>query len=169
MELDRAKGILDQDSLNGAKSAPFASIKWRLSVFTDARAGAARRSRREQASYIPIGPPSRNALSAGDQGFGAVPVLLRQFLHGLIKKGSLEVFPSSARPFTVGDGGEPSCAIRFIDRGAEVVLALDPEMAVGELYVDGRLKMIRGEIYDLLALGASNLADGKIGRVAAWQ
>jgi cyclopropane-fatty-acyl-phospholipid synthase len=98
-----------------------------------------------------------------------VPVLLRQFLHGLIKEGSLEVFPSSARPFAVGDGGKPSCAIQFTDRSAEVALALDPEMAVGELYVDGRLKMVRGEIYDLLALGASNLAGGKIGRVAAWQ
>ncbi len=98
-----------------------------------------------------------------------MPVLLRHFLNGLIKSGSLEVFPSGARPFTVGDGGEPSCAIQFTDCRAETALALDPEMAAGELYMDGRLKMVRGEIYDLLALAASNFAGGNIGRIAAWQ
>ncbi len=98
-----------------------------------------------------------------------MPVLLRQFLNSLIKNGSLEVFPSGARPFTVGGGGEPSCAIQFTDRGAEAALALDPEMAVGELYMDGRLKMVRGEIYDLLALAASNFAGARISRIDAWQ
>ena len=60
--------------------------------------------------------------------------------------------------FVVGDGtGEP-LAIRFADRAAERQLVLNPALAFGELYMDGRLVVTQGSIYDVLALASSNLA-----------
>ncbi len=97
-------------------------------------------------------------------------VVLRRFLEKMIKAGTLEVEPSHGRPYAVGSGGKPACAIRFADPGAEIALALDPEMALGELYADGRLEMTRGVIYDLMALAASNLrVVGNMRRIAFWQ
>ncbi len=101
--------------------------------------------------------------------------VVRRFLEKMIKAGALDVVPSHGRPFTVGSctagpGGPPGCAIRFKDRGAEIALALDPEMALGELYVEGRLEMARGDIYDLIALATSNLrAQGNMRRIDFWQ
>ncbi|WP_374546719.1 class I SAM-dependent methyltransferase [Rhodoblastus sp.] len=83
--------------------------------------------------------------------------LLEPFLRRLIRKGALEVQPFDATSFSVGDGGSPSCAIRLNDRRAAWELLRDPELAVGELYGDGRLELTRGGLYDLLALGARNI------------
>jgi cyclopropane-fatty-acyl-phospholipid synthase len=97
-------------------------------------------------------------------------VILRFFLNKLIKSGALEAEFSDGRRCLFGDGSPPSCTIKFADSGAEAALALDPELATGELYVDGRLEMVRGEIYDLLALATSNLRGGApLRRIAAWQ
>jgi cyclopropane-fatty-acyl-phospholipid synthase len=83
--------------------------------------------------------------------------LLQSFLGRLIRTGSLELLPGQGRPIVVGDGGTPACAVRLGDRRAGLELLLDPEMAVGELYASGRLQMVRGAIFDLLALGAQNI------------
>ncbi len=96
--------------------------------------------------------------------------VLRPFLRKLIYKGALKVAPAAGAPFVVGDGTAPACAVKFADRRAEIALALDPEMALGELYMDGRLKITAGEIYDLLAVVTSNLDGGTpTARLAAWQ
>ena len=97
-------------------------------------------------------------------------VLLQRFLEKLIRTGALEVEPAQGPPFAAGDGSSPSCAIAFADRRAEIALALDPEKELGELYMDGRLRMVRGEIYDLLALATKNIGVGApTRRLAAWQ
>ena len=60
--------------------------------------------------------------------------------------------------------------MRIADPGAEIALAFDPEMALGDLYMNGRIEMIRGEIYDLLALAAMNIGGGAPTRqIALWQ
>jgi cyclopropane-fatty-acyl-phospholipid synthase len=45
-----------------------------------------------------------------------------------------------------------------VDRAAERQLVLNPALALGELYMDSRLVVTRGCIYDVLALISSNLA-----------
>jgi cyclopropane-fatty-acyl-phospholipid synthase len=99
--------------------------------------------------------------------------LLRPFLGRLIKRGSLELLPSSGPPIVVGDGGPPACAVRLADRRAGLELLFDPEMAVGELYASGRLQMVRGAIFDLLVLGAQNIGGPDAPRFLvlrqAWQ
>ncbi len=97
-------------------------------------------------------------------------VLLRAFLRKLIKSGALEVEFSDGRRCVVGDGSPATCAMKIADRGAENALAFDPEMALGDLYMDGRITMIRGDIYDLLALAALNIGGGApTAQIALWQ
>jgi cyclopropane-fatty-acyl-phospholipid synthase len=95
--------------------------------------------------------------------------LLQAFLHKLVKSGALEVEFSDGRRCVVGDGSPATCAMKIADRGAESALAFDPEMALGDLYMDGRIEMIRGEIFDLLALAAMNIGGGAPRQIALWQ
>ena len=83
---------------------------------------------------------------------------LRNFLHRVVTRGTLEVVPATGPPFVVGDGTGEAVAVQFIDRAAERRLLLNPTLALGELYMDGRLAITRGSIYSLLALVASNLS-----------
>jgi len=83
---------------------------------------------------------------------------LRAFLKRIIQRGMLEVETAAGNRFAVGDGtGEP-LAIRFTDRAAERQLVLRPALAFGELFMDGRLVVTQGTIYDVMALASSNLA-----------
>jgi len=52
----------------------------------------------------------------------------------------------------------PAAAIRFADSAAEWRLLLDPELAVGELFMDGRLIVTRGAIFDVLTIATRNIA-----------
>jgi cyclopropane-fatty-acyl-phospholipid synthase len=81
------------------------------------------------------------------------------FLDKLIRRGRLEVESSTGATRTFGDGSGPPIAIRFADRAAELRLILNPELALGELFMDGRLQIKQGDLYEFLALGASNLVD----------
>jgi cyclopropane-fatty-acyl-phospholipid synthase len=80
------------------------------------------------------------------------------FLSKLIRHGQLEVESSDGARQTFGDGSGPPLAVRIADRAAERHLAFNPELAFGELFMDGRIELTRGDLYDLLALGARNLA-----------
>jgi len=84
--------------------------------------------------------------------------LLTLFLSKLIRHGHLEVETSDGVTRVFGDRTGPRLAIRLADRAAERELTLNPELALGELYMDGRLDVTHGDLYDLLALGASNLS-----------
>jgi cyclopropane-fatty-acyl-phospholipid synthase len=85
-------------------------------------------------------------------------VLLRRFLDHVVTRGALEVETASGQRFMVGDGAQDSLAVRFLDRAAQRRLLLNPELALGELYMEGGLVITRGTIYDILALIASNLS-----------
>jgi cyclopropane-fatty-acyl-phospholipid synthase len=79
--------------------------------------------------------------------------LLKFALSHFIRRGSLTVTTASGRSFTVGDGtGEP-VAVRFLTRSAERRLLFDPELALGEIYMDGEFVVERGTIADVLAIG----------------
>src|SRR5919107_6104162 len=78
--------------------------------------------------------------------------VLRSSFSALVRRGSLEVTTSRGSRFKVGDGTAPRVAIRFTDPGAERALCLDPELKLGELYMDGRLLVEHGTFYDFLQL-----------------
>jgi len=58
--------------------------------------------------------------------------------------------PSGEHRF--GDGSGPRIACRFKDSRAILAFVTDPDLKLGELYMDGRLTMEAGSIYDLLCL-----------------
>jgi cyclopropane-fatty-acyl-phospholipid synthase len=80
------------------------------------------------------------------------------FLSKLVRFGHLEVETSDGLVDTFGDGSGPRLVVKLADGAAERRLALDPELAVGELFMEGQLDLVEGDLYDLLELGARNLA-----------
>jgi len=82
---------------------------------------------------------------------------LQPLFAGLIKTGSIEIETAGGSKFTIGDGSQSELALRFNDTAAVFQLLLDPELQFGELYMDGRLEVTRGTLFDLLMLGAVNL------------
>jgi cyclopropane-fatty-acyl-phospholipid synthase len=81
------------------------------------------------------------------------------YLRRLVRKGSLEVETADGVIETFGNGEGPPLGVKILDHAAEKRLILNPELALGELYMDGRLVVTKGDLYEVLALGARNLAD----------
>ena len=84
--------------------------------------------------------------------------MLQRLLDSLIRTGNLDVQTASGGSFTVGDGSGPPLAIRFKSRAAELRFLRDPELALGELYMDGAVAITQGELLDVLELGLRNIA-----------
>jgi cyclopropane-fatty-acyl-phospholipid synthase len=96
--------------------------------------------------------------------------LLGYFLSKTIRFGNVEVEAADGSVRTYGDGQGPRLGVRFKDRGAERALMWDPSLALGELYMNGRLEVTHGDLYDLLELGARNLVAGAAPPwVAYWE
>lgn len=78
--------------------------------------------------------------------------MLAVALNRGISQGHLRVTYANGRTESYGDRTKEEVAIRFTDPSAEWALALDPALALGELYMDGRLMIESGTCYDLVAL-----------------
>jgi cyclopropane-fatty-acyl-phospholipid synthase len=78
--------------------------------------------------------------------------LLRYFLGQFIRRGAMTFTTATGARFTCGDGtGEP-IAVRFVTAEAERRVLLDPELALGEVYMDGSFVVEKGSIADALAI-----------------
>jgi len=82
--------------------------------------------------------------------------VLKPLFNSLLKQGSLTAVLPGGRRLTYGRG-EPHLGIRLHDRRAVFDLATDPDLKLGELYMDGRLTIEGGDVADLLALLMRNL------------
>jgi cyclopropane-fatty-acyl-phospholipid synthase len=84
--------------------------------------------------------------------------LLKLLLGRFVRRGALTVTTADGTIFTVGNGSAPRVAIRFTTKAAERGVVLDPEIKLGEAYMDGTLQIVDGSVADLLAivLGQSN-------------
>jgi cyclopropane-fatty-acyl-phospholipid synthase len=78
--------------------------------------------------------------------------------RSIIKSGSLRIIDSRGRAHILGDGSAPSCAIRLGDRWLDHSIAFNPGLYVGEAFMDGRLTIAEGSLYDFLDLAARNIA-----------
>jgi cyclopropane-fatty-acyl-phospholipid synthase len=81
---------------------------------------------------------------------------LRLLLDTVVTRGTLIVETSNGTTARFGDNGSPRVAIELHDRRLERQIALNPNLAVAEAYMDGRLTMQEGRIYDLIALVLDN-------------
>jgi cyclopropane-fatty-acyl-phospholipid synthase len=78
--------------------------------------------------------------------------LLRYFLNQFIRRGAMHFTTAGGAQFSCGDGtGEPVAA-RFLTRDAELRALLNPELALGEVYMDGTFVIENGSIADALAI-----------------
>jgi cyclopropane-fatty-acyl-phospholipid synthase len=75
----------------------------------------------------------------------------------MIKRGCLEVETASGTRFTAGDGSLEQVSVRFTDKAGQLAFMLNPAMKLGELFMEGRLVVTRGTIYDLLVTVSINL------------
>src|SRR5215470_14117344 len=83
---------------------------------------------------------------------------LRYILDRLITTGDLNLIDADDRNYGFGDHSGPPVVARIADKWTEIRLALNPMLAIGEAYMDGRLIIERGTIYDLLEIILKNLA-----------
>jgi cyclopropane-fatty-acyl-phospholipid synthase len=78
--------------------------------------------------------------------------LLRFFLSRFIKRGSIQFTTASGTKFTCGDGcGEP-VSVGFLTTAAEHHVLLEPELALGEVFMDGTFIVERGSIAQVLSI-----------------
>jgi cyclopropane-fatty-acyl-phospholipid synthase len=78
--------------------------------------------------------------------------LLRVLLTKFVRRGSMSFTTADGATFTCGDGtGEP-VHVRFVTSKAERRILLDPELSLGEAYMDGSFVVEQGTIADALAI-----------------
>jgi cyclopropane-fatty-acyl-phospholipid synthase len=82
----------------------------------------------------------------------AVDRLLHLFLRRFIRRGSFTVTTARGSAYTFGDGSGPPLAVRFTTAQAQRAALLDPELKLGEAYMDGTLAVEQGTIADVIAL-----------------
>src|SRR5471030_175280 len=78
--------------------------------------------------------------------------LLRYFLKQFIRRGTMRFTTASGAEFSCGDGTGTPVAVRFLTTEAERRVLLNPELALGEIYMDGSFVVENGSIADALAI-----------------
>lgn len=81
--------------------------------------------------------------------------LLRFLVGKLVKTGNLRVISARGGDFTVGDGSGKPVTVRFASPRTELGVLLDPELRLGEAYMNGSFVIEQGSIADFLALTLS--------------
>jgi cyclopropane-fatty-acyl-phospholipid synthase len=82
----------------------------------------------------------------------AVDRLLTNFLGRLVRRGSFTVTTAQGKTYTFGDGGRPQVAVRFATAKAQRAVLLDPELKLGESYMDGTFVVEQGSIAEVLEI-----------------
>jgi cyclopropane-fatty-acyl-phospholipid synthase len=83
--------------------------------------------------------------------------LLDVLLRRIVRRGDLTFIDAGGRAHRYGEGGGPPVVVRAADAWVEKQLVLNPHLALGEAYMNGRLVMEQGRVYDLLELLLSNV------------
>jgi cyclopropane-fatty-acyl-phospholipid synthase len=86
--------------------------------------------------------------------------LLEWLLKRFVRRGNLRLTTASGSVLTLGDGTGRPLAARFTTSAAQLRTMLDPELRLGEAYMDGTVRTEQGSIADLLALLMIQRSDG---------
>ena len=86
--------------------------------------------------------------------------MLHLLFANFFLRGALGIIRANGRYQQFGEG-EPDVVIRFTDSTAEKLLILNPDLKLGELYMDGRLTLEKGDVAQLLALLMKNLGNAR--------
>ena len=77
-------------------------------------------------------------------------------LRSIVRDGSLCVIDAAGQAHSIGDGSAPKATLRLKSKMSEYTLVLNPALSVGEAYMDGRLVIEDGSLYDFLDVVARN-------------
>jgi cyclopropane-fatty-acyl-phospholipid synthase len=88
--------------------------------------------------------------------------LLRVVCQTLFCTGDLRVTTAAGSTFSCGDGSGTPVAIRFASRAAEWRILADPDLRLGEAYMDGGFVVEQGSIAEFLDLAVRNLGRNKV-------
>ncbi len=80
-------------------------------------------------------------------------------LRRMLRKGSLQVTIPGGQSHVYGDGTGAPLRVRLHDFATVRQLALNPELALGEAYMNGTLTIEEGELQGLLGLAVANRDD----------
>jgi cyclopropane-fatty-acyl-phospholipid synthase len=78
--------------------------------------------------------------------------LLRYFLKQFIRRGTMRFTTASGAEFSCGDGTGTPVSVRFLTTEAERRILINPELTLGEIYMDGTFVVENGSIADVLAI-----------------
>ena len=78
--------------------------------------------------------------------------LLRYFLRQFVRRGTMTFTAASGAKFACGDGTGRPVSVRFSSPRTERRILLNPELALGEAYMDGTFVVEDGSIADALAV-----------------
>ncbi len=78
--------------------------------------------------------------------------LLRYFLKKFIRRGTMRFTTASGAEFSCGDSTGTPVSVRFLTTEAERRILLNPELTLGEIYMDGTFVVENGSIADVLAI-----------------
>ncbi|MCC5969712.1 MAG: class I SAM-dependent methyltransferase [Pararhodobacter sp.] len=92
--------------------------------------------------------------------------LLDRFLRRFVRKGSLTLTLPDGQTRIYGDGSTPQVTLTLHDPALPRKLVMDPDLALGEGYMDGRLSVRNDDVNALLALALSNQ---RAGHMRGWQ
>jgi cyclopropane-fatty-acyl-phospholipid synthase len=91
--------------------------------------------------------------------------LLRWAIRSIVKRGQLQMTTARGTVITAGDGTGVPVAVRITTPGTERGLLLNPELMLGEAYMDGTFTVERGSIADFLEL---LLGQKQMGKGPQW-
>lgn len=81
---------------------------------------------------------------------------LLNMLRRLVQEGSLTVVFSTGEKVVLGDGTGKPVTIRIADAEAEKAILYDPGLKFGEMYMDGRVIVEEGNVFDVLSVAKMN-------------
>jgi len=83
-------------------------------------------------------------------------MLFQYLLQSVVRKGTLKLITANGKTRAFGDGTSPQIAVKLHRRSLEWSLGLNPELKLGEAYMDGSLTVEEGDLYGFLHLLLSN-------------
>ena len=83
-------------------------------------------------------------------------MLFQCLLRSVVHKGSLKLVTAKGKTYVYGDGTPPHIAIKLHRKSLEWSLGLNPDLKIGEAYMDGTLTIEQGDLYGFLTLLLKN-------------
>ena len=92
-------------------------------------------------------------------------LVLKSILRNMVRVGTLTVIDAKGTKYVFSGINGPEVTVRLNDHKIPWGLVFTPSLAAGEGYMDGRLTVEEGTIYDFLALIAQNMEIGGLNQV----